>query len=523
MATSHRKRSPCKFYQGSYRFLRPVSILRKLFSDTVWYGLSSILGRLVNYALVPLYTAVLPVESNGVITLLYSYAAFFNVVLTFGMETAYFRFGRGSAEEEQRQAARGQTLIAFTCLAFLICMGIGWPWIEAYLGFRQTGILLGLMAAILISDALTAIPLARLRLAGKPKVFAAYRLGTILLNVGLSLLFLLVLAPAEAGSGWVHSLGADKQPVIWVLLANLLSNAPLLLLVSLRQFRPGLLRGADARFMVRYSWPIVLMGLAGMANQMLGTIQLENLLPDYFYPGLTRTEAVGVYGQCYKLSIFMALVVQAFRLGAEPFFFSMAGNEKKEEGFAHVMRWFVLACIGILVGVCINLGWIAPLVLRRAVYLTGLGVVPTLLVANLWLGVYYNLSVWFKLTDRTSWGTWLSVGGMVATILSNLAFIPTYGYEGAAFATLLCYFGMAAASYLIGQRYMPVPYPAGRLFLYVSIAYVGCMAFPFLAQSLSSWQVWTLRTVYAAAYALLLAMEALPLWKARQARLSSRR
>ncbi len=486
-------------------------MLKKLLSDTAWYGLSSIVGRLINYAMVPLFTAVLPVASNGVITTLYAYAAFLNVVLTFGMETAYFRFGRGPAADEQLQAARGQTLIAGTSLVFLVLLWLAMPWLQEAIAYPALPTMAYLMATFLITDALAAIPLARLRLQGKAKLYATYKLVPILLYVGLSSLFLLAPGMLPGLPTLGRALGVAEQPVIWVLLANLLANAPLLALVGWRHFKPGLLATPAGYQMVRYAWPIVVMGLAGMANQLLGILQLERLLPAGFYPGLSNTEAVGVYGQCYKLSIFMALVVQAFRLGAEPFFFSLADKAHKEQGFALVMRWFVLACIGVLVLVCINLDWIAPLVLRRPIYLTGLGVVPTLLTANLFLGVYYNLSVWFKLTDQTAWGTWLSLGGLVATVSLNYLLIPAWGYQGAAAATLICYLAMAIASYGVGQRYMPVPYPTVWILAGVGVAYTASALFPWLVRGLPAWQVWAFRMAYAGAYLAWVATEFLKL------------
>jgi len=490
-------------------------MFKKLLTDTVWYGLSSILGRLVNYGLVPVYTALLPVAANGVITSLFAYSAFFNVVLTFGMETAYFRFARGSGADEREQAARGQTLIALVCAVF--CMG-GWlafPFIKQALPFTELPLLVACLAIILVTDALAAIPLARLRLQGKAAKFAFYRLGTIGLNVALNLVFLLWVAKYVAHTPLAQALGTDKQPVLWVLYAQLLANLPLLLLVSWQQFIPKLLTGAQATFMIRYSWPIVLMGLAGMANQLLGILQLKQLVPAGYYPGLSNLEVVGVYGQCYKLSVFMALVVQAFRLGAEPFFFSLAGTGHKEAGLALVMRGFVWACIGILVGVTLNLCWIAPLVLRKQVYLQALGVVPILLVANLWLGVYYNLSVWFKLTDRTGWGTWLSLGGLGITVLFNGLLIPRFGYMGAAWATLACYFTMAITSYIIGQRYMPVPYPALRLFLYVALFFATCYFFQQNEATLAPPFLWLGRLAMGTLYVILAAIDLRPAWAAR--------
>ena len=200
---------------------------------------------------------------------------------------------------------------------------------------------------------------------------------------------------------------------------------------------------------------------------------LERLLPSNFYPGLTRLEALGIYGQCYKLSIFMTLVIQAFRLGAEPFFFKKSQDDDAAQTYAQVMDWFVLACCGILLAVSILLPWIAPYFLRRPEYFQGLGVVPILLLANIFLGVYYNLSVWFKVSDKPQMGTYITVGGAVFTILLNLILIPTIGYMGSAITTLGCYAGMAAACYLLGRKSYPVPYRIAPLLFLVTICGIG--------------------------------------------------
>jgi O-antigen/teichoic acid export membrane protein len=217
------------------------------------------------------------------------------------------------------------------------------------------------------------------------------------------------------------------------------------------------------RPVLAYSLPLMLMGLAGMINETLDRIMLPAWLPAGFYPGLSAEGATGVYSACYKLSIFMSLVTQAFRYAAEPFFFAQSTDKNSPATFALVLKWFTLCCMLIFVGISLNLGWLAPLFLRSAVYRTGLGVVPIILMANLFLGVYYNLSVWFKLTDKTYYGTYIGAAGAVLTIVLNFLLIPVLGYMGSAWATLACYLMMAALCWWLGERHFPVPYPVARL------------------------------------------------------------
>ncbi|RZK31000.1 MAG: polysaccharide biosynthesis protein, partial [Hymenobacter sp.] len=255
----------------------------------------------------------------------------------------------------------------------------------------------------------------------------------------------------------------------YVFLANLAASALTLLLLGreLLDFRFRWPHLGFLRPLLAYALPLMLMGLAGMVNETLDRILLPAWLPEGFYPGQSRLAAVGVYGACYKLSIFMSLIIQAFRYAAEPFFFAQSTEKNSPATFALVLKWFTLCCAFIFVGISLNLSWIGPLFLRRPEYLAGLSVVPILLLANLFLGVYYNLSVWFKLTDKTYFGTYIGAAGAVLTIALNFVLIPVMGYLGSAWATLACYFMMAALCWWLGERHFPVPYPVGRLLLWL--------------------------------------------------------
>jgi O-antigen/teichoic acid export membrane protein len=257
----------------------------------------------------------------------------------------------------------------------------------------------------------------------------------------------------------------------YVFLSNLLASAATLLLLARELF--------DFRFqfnltwlrpLLAYAFPLMLMGLAGMVNETLDRILLPKWLPAGFYPGKSSLTAVGIYGACYRLSIFMSLVIQAFRYAAEPFFFAQSTEKNSPATFAMILKWFTICCAIIFVGISLNVEDFGTLFLRRPEYREGLTVVPVLLLANLFLGVYYNLSVWFKLTDKTYYGTYIGAGGAVLTIVLNFLLIPVLGYMGSALATLACYFLMAVLCWRLGERHFPVPYPMLRLGLWLLLA-----------------------------------------------------
>ena len=461
-----------------------MSIAKKLVSQTAIYGVSSIVGRVLSYLLVPIYTGHFAAAEYGIVTGLYAYVSFLNVLFTYGLETTFFRFANRPGEDRRELYNRSMSLLLLSSIAFTALLAWQAQWLVSLLdlhlspGHTEPEQYARWVALILGLDAVAALPFARLRLENKARKFATIRLTNILLYVGLNLFFV-VLCPLVVQSA-PGGLLASLKPLIsavynpnlgvgYVFLSNLAASALTLLLLG-RELLDFSFRWPDLSFLrplLAYALPLMLMGLAGMVNETLDRILLPKWLPENFYPGQTRLAAVGVYGACYKLSIFMSLIIQAFRYAAEPFFFSQSTEKNSPATFALVLKWFTLCCAVIFVGISLNLSWVGPLFLRRPEYLTGLNVVPILLLANLFLGVYYNLSVWFKLTDKTYYGTYLGAAGAVLTIVLNFFLIPVLGYMGSAWATLACYFMMAALCWWLGERHFPVPYPVGRLLLWL--------------------------------------------------------
>ncbi|WP_426058208.1 polysaccharide biosynthesis C-terminal domain-containing protein [Hymenobacter sp. B1770] len=455
-----------------------MSVVKKLASQTAVYGISSIVGRVLTYLLVPVYTGYFAAAEYGIVTALYAYVSFLNVVFTYGMETTFFRFANQAGVDRQELYGRVMSLLLVSSVgltAVLVLLAeplLGLLDIPA--GHERYAVWVALILGL---DALAAIPFARLRLENKARRFATIKLANIVLNVALNLFFIVFCADVMKGE-YLPALqplvGRMYDPTIgvgYVFLSNLVASGFTVLLLwrELFNFRFRLSL-EPLRSLLKYAYPLMLMGLAGMVNETLDRILLPKWLPDNFYPGQSSLTAVGIYGACYKLSIFMSLVIQAFRYAAEPFFFAQITEKNSPATFAMILKWFTLCCAVIFVGISLNVEDIGPLFLRRPEYLQGLVVVPVLLLANLFLGVYYNLSVWFKLTDKTYYGTYIGAGGAVLTIALNFLLIPVLGYMGCAIATLVCYFMMAVICWRLGERHFPVPYPALRLGLWLLLA-----------------------------------------------------
>lgn len=445
-----------------------MAALKKLASQTAIYGLSSIVGRFLNYLLVPLYTYHFPAESYGIVSEFYAYAGFFSVVLVMGLETGYFRFRHDSSVDPESAYASGFWAIFVLNALFLgLLVGFARP-LSGAIHYTDHPEYLIWFGCILSMDAISALPFARLRAEGKALQFAGIKLVEIALTIGLNLFFLIG-APLWVGL-WPESPALSwyepSRGVGYIFLANLMASAIklVLLLPQLRVLfmaRQALIMGP----MLRYSLPMVLIGLAGMVNEMLDRAVLKYLLP---FDVKSNLRLLGIYGACYKLSILMSLFVQAFRYAAEPFFFARKNHQDAKQTYAQVMRYFVVCCSLIFLFVTVFIDYFQYFV--GAEYREGLSVVPILLMANLFLGIYVNLSIWYKLTDRTWMGGWVSLLGAAATVILNLWWVPAYGYVGAAWSTLVCYAGMALISWRLGQVFYPVPYPVMRLFAYLLLA-----------------------------------------------------
>jgi O-antigen/teichoic acid export membrane protein len=436
-----------------------MSILKKLAGETLSYGFSTILGRSLNFLLVFVHTiAFLPAEL-GINVKLYGYMAIANIIYTYGMETAYFRYAKESPAKYYNIIL---TAIIATSGLFTLCLFLFSDPIMAQLGYENKGIFLKWLAVILAIDAITAIPFAKLRLENKIRTFVQAKIVSILINVGLNLIILLVLKPMhEQGSGpeFLNNIYRPEVGAGYIFLANLIGNASLFywLKAEFKVFK-WTWNWTELRSLWVYSYPIMFMSLAAMFNLMFDRLLLEEFLPESFYPGRSSQDALGIYGNCYKLSVFMSLAIQAFKYSAEPFFLGKKTEANDQSNLALVTHWFIIICTFLWVGVSVNLFWIKTLFLRREIYWEGIGIVPILLLANLFLGVYYTQSVWFKKTNKTYMGTIITLIGLVTTVAGNIIFIPKYGYMACAWSFLASSSVMMILCYLGGQKFDPIPY-----------------------------------------------------------------
>ncbi len=438
--------------------------LKRLASQTAVYGISSITGRFLNYLLVPLFTYYFTPAEYGVVSEFYAYAGFFAVILVFGFETGYFRFRNkdGSTPDVAYSTALRFLLIAN--LGFFLLLLLSSDALAHALQHDGHPEYIVWIAAILAMDAIGAVAFAKLRAQEKALRFAGIKIFEILVNVGLCLLFIVVLR--NAADSWAAGLWDPAMGIGYIFIANLIASGAKLLLLA-PQLR-GVTHGFDAALfnkMLHYSLPMVVIGFAGIVNEMLDRAMMKYLLPGDTQANLTQ---LGIYSACYKLSIVMSLFIQAFRYAAEPFFFAHAGDKNAPNTYARVLTYFVMFCAFIFLLVTLYLDIFKYFV--GAAYREGLFVVPILLLANLFLGIYVNLSIWYKLTDRTLLGAYVSIGGALITVVLLLWWVPLFGYAGAAWATLACYTSMALASYLLGRKYYPVPYDVKRVLGYVGLA-----------------------------------------------------
>ena len=464
-----------------------MSILKKLASETAVYGLSSILGRLIYYLLVMVHTKVFNPAELSITISLFSWIAILQVIYTFGMETTYFRY---VAKADDREAVYNRiftAVLAVSIAATIIIVLLAEPiagWIKFPVEkFPQAPKYIIWMALIVGIDCAVAIPFAKLRQAKKGKRFATTKFINILINVCLNLLFLLVFKGIYDGNFLVSlqpliaKIYSPATAVGFIFLANLLANVVMLFMMSdfFMAFKPSFDAAIFKEYWI-YSYPILIIGVAGVVNGLTDRLVLESFLPPGFYPNRSQKDALGIYGNCVKLAIFMNLAVQAFKYAADPFFFSKAQDKNASATFALVMKWFIIVCVLIWVGVSINIDLFGDLFLRRPIYKEGLGVVPILLLANLFLGVYYNLSFWYKLTDKTQYGTYLTLLGAAITLIANLILIPKMGYLGCAWAFLLSTGVMMVACYFLGEKYYPIPYDLKSALGYMGIGTVLILA-----------------------------------------------
>lgn len=445
-----------------------MSAIKKLVSQTAIYGIPTIIGRFLNFILVPLYTQKFLPEEYGVVTTLYAFVSFLNIVLSYGMETAYFRFSSGKLETHTEKDIAGSAFFSlllssslFLLINFLLSSSIA-DWLR--IGEHPEYIIY--FSLILFFDTLSIIPFARLRQQLKAFSFAGIKMFNILTNVLLNLFFI-VWAPKLIENGvnipsWIYQ---ENIGIGYIFISNLLASfLSFLLLIPQLIIKVKINRNLLIRELLNYGFPLIWVGLAGMVNETLDRILLNYLLDESI-----AAREVGIYGACYKLSLVITLFIQAFRFAAEPFFFAQAKEKNSKNTYAVVMNYFVWVCGLILAASLLFTKELGVLFLRNEAYFEGLKILPLLLWANLFLGIYYNLSIWYKLSDKNKIGAKISLIGAALTLILNFILIPFMGYYGAALATMLVYLVMMLISFYQGKKHYPVPYDIKFLLIYLGL------------------------------------------------------
>ena len=443
-----------------------MTAIKRLAGQTAIYGIPSVLVRILGYLLVWLYTRIFLPEAYGTVNVFYAYASFLMVVLTYGMETAFFRFNE---QEKDRQKVFSTGMISLLISSFLfVTLVSGFSGsIAAWIQYPEHKEYVIWFAWILALDALSAIPFALLRAKNRPGRFAWIKITNIGVNIGFNLFFLILCPyllrhfPQGLPERFISFFYRQDWGIEYIFISNLIASGVTLLLLfpeisSVKwKINPDLWKR-----MLFYAFPLLFAGLAGMVNETFDRLMLRYLLPKDI-----ASAQVGIYAACYKISILMTLFIQAYKYAAEPFFFAQAKEKDAKEVYAKIMDYFIITVSLIFLVTLLYLDdFIMPLLIGKKEYWQGKGVIPVLMMANLFLGVYYNLSIWYKLTGKTSWGAWLSLIGAIITLVLNFWWIPLssdhliYGYYGSAWATFICYGAMMILSYLIGQKYFPVNY-----------------------------------------------------------------
>lgn len=455
--------------------------LKRLIRQTAIYGLSSIVGRLINYFLVPLYTRIFLPQEYGIVTELYAYASFLMILCTFGMETTFFRFSESGYEKDKVYSTSLIPVVVLN-LVFIVAGVLSSSFFSNRLHYNNHPEYIIYFVLILGLDAISSIPFARLRQQNLALKFAGVKLVNILINIFCNFFFLL-LCPYLIKQGYEvpPALYHPSAGVGYVFLSNMIASAVTLLILYRDVVRVRL--AFDRRLftsMLWYTLPLLLAGMSGMVNETLDRILLRYLI--VVPAGAVNSSAyvmsqIGIYGANYKVSILMTLFIQTFRYAAEPFFFAHAKEQDSREIYSQVMTYFILFGLAIFLGVTLYIDIIKHFIGEK--FYPGIGIVPILLLANLFLGVIFNLSIWYKLNNMTKYGAYITSFGALVTIASNIVLIPRIGYAGAAWATFICYFLMMLLSYFWGQKYFYVDYDILKIIGYFAFA----MALFFLSKT----------------------------------------
>lgn len=472
--------------------------LKSLAKDTAIYGMSSIIGRFLNYLLVPLYTAKISAASGGygVITNMYAYTALLMVILTYGMETTFFRFANKQEEDARRVYATTLTMVGTTSLLFVALVFLFLSPLSGLMGYADHPSYVWVMFTTVAIDAFQCIPFAYLRYKKRPLRFAALKLLFIGLNITLNIIYYLVMGGTEVGYAFYINLVCTGSITFFFW----------------RELREGFSAGvgswAECRAlmgrMLSYSWPILVLGIAGILNQTA-----DKILFPYLYHGADAHAQLGIYGAASKIAMIMAMITQAFRYAYEPFVFGKAKERDNRDTYAQAMKYFLIFT---LLAFLFVVGYID--ILRFIIgrdYWEGLKVVPIVMAAEIMMGVYFNLSFWYKLIDKTIWGAYFSGIGCLVLLAINIIFVPRYGYMACAWAGFAGYGVAMTLSYIVGQRKYPIAYPIGRCLSYVALAVVLCVGMLLANKHLSMGLAVAANTLLMAVFAVYLVKRDFPL------------
>jgi O-antigen/teichoic acid export membrane protein len=469
-----------------------LASLKKLAGDTLWYGVSSIAARFINYLLTPYLTYKLSEATYGEQGIVYAAIPFLNVLFTYGMETAYFRYSSKDVDEETVFSTASFSLITSTIFLTGLLLLFRQDF-ATLLSIADRPEYITWAAAVIALDTLTTLPFAKLRYTNRPRKYAFIRVFSILLNVGLVYFFysrLPGIAARYPDSFFARYFNPNMGAGYYII-ANIIASALTFLFLLPEFFSIKLQWSAKLwKEMMVYSLPLMVAGFGGMINETFDRIMLGWWAPVSTHEDKMRQ--VGIYNACYKLSLLISMFIQAFRMGAEPFFFKHSKGEDAPRVYARVMKFFVITICIMFLMVAMYLDVWREFIRNRHMWV-GLKVVPLLLLANMSLGVYYNLSIWYKLSQNTRAGATITIAGAIVTLLINYFFIPYYSYMACAWATLICYTGMMVTSYIWGQRVYPVPYDLKKLLGYFSVM----LAFYFIDQGLCAYTpaVWLHLTI----------------------------
>ncbi len=429
----------------------------KLFKQTFIYGLATVLPRMMSFLLLPLYTDILATSGFGAVTVIFSWFAISNVVLAYGMETAFFRFYQQATEQLKVLSTSLMSILISTGLFVLIAINFKQE-LASMIQVNTT--IIKLAIGILALDALAIIPFARLRAEEKAGKYTVIKISNVAINLGLNLVFLLLFPFLhEMDESLLLGFYREDFVIEYIFISNLIASGVTLLLVIKNYLSiPWKLDYALLKKMLAYGLPVMIAGIAFTINEVFDKILLSRLLP----AEIANSEA-GKYAACYKLALFMTLFATAYRLGIEPFFFSHLKNKNPQKAYAHILYYFVIFGSVILLSVVVFLDYIKQLAILDSSYWEAMPVVPIVLLASFCLGIYHNLSVWYKVIDKTHIGAYISVFGALITIVVNFAFIPSYGYYASAFATLGAYGSMMMISFILGRKHYYIPYDLKRI------------------------------------------------------------